>query len=469
MISHYAELFLAMEDPYLRARNEDIKHLGNRLYETWRGRGLADVELEITTPVVLVGEQVSISDIAGVPKEYLAGIVCFGGSVMSHTAVLANALGVPAVMGLGELKGICNGETIIVDGDHGAVVLHPDEAIQKEYELLLHARLQEEGELSHWRDRPALTLDGHRVQLYANSGLLADISPGINNGAEGLGLYRTEIPFMISETFPSEQAQVDTYQQVFNAYQDKPVYMRILDIGGDKPLPYFPIHEENPALGWRGIRICLDNTSLLMTQLRAMLRAAIGRDTLHILLPMVSAYDELLRFHSVLHDALDQLKKEGHCVTRPPVGIMVEVPAAISQLAKWRDQIDFVSIGSNDLSQYLLAADRNNPRVASTYDHLHPAVLVEIQRVVDSAKSLGLPLCLCGEMSSDPLAVLLLVGMGVRRLSMSAAHLPRVKKTICQVDTKSCERLLEESLCLRDADDIRNILSTHMEAAGSLS
>jgi phosphotransferase system enzyme I (PtsI)/phosphotransferase system enzyme I (PtsP) len=148
---------------------------------------------------------------------------------------------------------------------------------------------------------------------------------------------------------------------------------------------------------------------------------------------------------------------------------MVEVPAAISQLAKWRDQIDFVSIGSNDLSQYLLAADRNNPRVASTYDHLHPAVLVEIQRVVDSAKSLGLPLCLCGEMSSDPLAVLLLVGMGVRRLSMSAAHLPRVKKTICQVDTKSCERLLEESLCLRDADDIRNILSTHMEAAGSLS
>ncbi len=462
VIHHYAELFLAMEDPYLRARNEDIHHLGNRLYGAWLGTHQGDNNAGISGAVVLVGNQVSVSDIANVPRHNLAGIACFRGSAMSHTAVLANALGVPAVMGLGDLKGIANGDAIILDGNTGQLILHPNTAIESEYQELLNAEQRLKGRLRKLRDEPAVTTDGHRVALYANSGLLADISPGLANGAEGLGLYRTEIPFMISDTFPSEEDQVRIYSQVIQAYGEKPVYMRILDIGGDKPLPYFPIREENPALGWRGIRICLDNTSLLITQVRAMLRAAIGFDNLRIMLPMISATSELVRFCAVLDDALTQLRQEGFEVTRPQVGAMVEVPAAISQLPLWRDHLDFVSIGSNDLTQYLLAVDRNNPRVSAVYDHLHPAVLHEVARIVESAESLSLPLSLCGEMSSDPAAVILLVGMGIRRLSMSAARLPQIKWLIRNIDTTYAQRVLAEVRAMRDSSEIREAMGGYL-------
>lgn len=463
VIHHYSELFLAMEDPYLRARSEDIHHLGNRLYGAWLGTHQSDIQPSTGGQVILVGNQVSVSDIANVSRHRLAGIASFKGSALSHTAVLANALGIPAIMGLGELKGISNGDPMIVDGNTGQLILHPNSAIEIEYRNLAAAEQRTKGRLHKLRDQPAVTTDGCRIELFANSGLLADISPGLANGAEGLGLYRTEIPFMISDTFPSEEDQVRTYSQVMQAYRGKPVYMRILDIGGDKPLPYFPIREENPALGWRGIRICLDNTALLITQVRAMLRAAIGFDNLHILLPMVTATSELVRFRAILEDALAQLQAEGSAVSRPRVGIMVEVPAAISQLPLWREYLDFASIGSNDLSQYLLAVDRNNPRVSSVYDHLHPAVLHEIARTVDKAEALGLPLSLCGEMSSDPAAVILLVGMGIRRLSMSAARLPQIKWLIRNIDTDYARQLLAEVRDLPDSSTIRDTMNRHLQ------
>jgi phosphotransferase system enzyme I (PtsI)/phosphotransferase system enzyme I (PtsP) len=248
------------------------------------------------------------------------------------------------------------------------------------------------------------------------------------------------------------------------AYRDKPVYMRILDVGADKPLPYFPIQEGNPVLGWRGIRFCLDNTSLLMTQLRAMLLAASGIGNLRILLPMVSAERELRRFHAILGDAIAQLRDEGHGVMDPEVGIMVEVPAAISQLPKWRRLIDFVSVGSNDLTQYVLAVDRNNPRVSSAYDHLHPAVLNEIVRIVDVACELGLPVSVCGEMASDPEAVVLLLGMGIRTLSLSAAQLPRIKWLIRAIETADAEALRDRALQLADSSDIRALMRNFLDS-----
>ncbi len=464
-VQHFADLFLAMEDPYLRARHEDIHHLGNKLYSTLTSGDSSESQVE-EPAVVLVGNRVSVSDIASCDPDRLQGIVCYEGSSLSHTAVLANALGVPAVMGTGAIRNLSNGDELVVDGNTGQVILHPPSTVLGEFRRLQEAEQNLRGELAELVEQPATTTDGQRVRLFANTGLLADISPGIANGAEGVGLYRTEMPFMISDSFPSEDEQEAIYAQVLKAYAGRPVYMRTLDIGGDKPLPYFPIREDNPALGWRGIRFCLDNSALLMTQLRAMLRAAGDADNMHILLPMVSNTGEIIRFAELLDDALKQLAEEGISARRPPVGIMVEVPAAISLLPTWASRLDFVSIGSNDLSQYLLALDRNNPRVAAAYDHLHPAVLREIARIAASAKASGLPLSLCGEMASDPAAVVVLAGLGIHTLSMSASKIPRIKWLLRSLSARDAADLAQQALTGEHADDIRAVLEQALRERG---
>jgi len=464
-IQHFAELFMAMEDPYLQARREDIHHLGNKLFNAWRGSRPAG--FEPGRPVVLVGPQVSVSDIASVPAGQLAGVVCFEGSSLSHTAVLANALGVPAIMGTGVIRGLAEGATVIVDGNNAQVILRPGGMLLEEYRKLAAGQRDLMRRLEIIRDLPAVTSDGVEITLYTNTGLLADISPGLLNGAQGVGLYRTEIPFMIREGFPSEEEQINVYAQVLEAYRGKPVCMRTLDVGGDKPLPYFPVEdEENPALGWRGIRFTLDNSALLMTQVRAMLRAAEGLDNLRILLPMVSSRGELDDFAQLLEDALRQLAEEGYHPVRPPLGAMIEVPAAISQIPLWRDRLDFVSIGSNDLSQYLLAVDRDNPRVAGRYDHVHPAVLLEIQRILSLCGGAGIPVSLCGEMASDPVAVVLLLGLGLRTLSLSASRLPQIKWLLRTFSLAEAQDLTRVALACDDPARIRRQVADRLEASG---
>lgn len=269
------------------------------------------------------------------------------------------------------------------------------------------------------------------------------------------------------DSFPTEDEQVQDYRKVFAAYRGKPIYLRTLDIGGDKQLPYFPIdNEPNPALGWRGIRLTLDNVGLLMTQIRAMIRAAGGESNLHILLPMISSTNELDTFTLLLNDACDQLRQEAVNLCRPKIGVMVEVPAAISQLPFWADKIDFISIGSNDLSQYLLALDRGNRRVAARYDSIHPAILHEINGVVSTAKKYKLPLSLCGEMAADPAAVVLLLGMGIRTLSMSAAQLPRIKWLIRSLSIARAEDLLTQALCLHNVTAIRTLANGALQEVG---
>ncbi len=459
-IQYFGDLFAAMEDPYLRARQEDIHHLGNKLFTTLQGSSNAQTQnIAALDQIILIGDQVSVSDIAAVPSEKLVGIICFSGSGLSHTAVLANALGVPAVLGVGMLKGLRNRERFIVDGNSGQIVRYPNEMLINEFQRLIREEKQLINKLSTLRDEPAVTPDGFEVRMFTNSGLLADLSPGLKYGAEGIGLYRTEIPFMVRDSFPSEDDQVGVYSQVFKAYEGRPVYMRTLDVGGDKQLSYFPITgEDNPALGWRGIRFTLDNIQLLMTQVRAMLRAAGSTGDLHILLPMISSAEELNTFNQLLAEALQQLKQEEFPVHRPKVGAMIEVPAAISQLPFWSSRIDFVSIGSNDLSQYLLALDRNNARVANRYDHIHPAVIHEVNRIVRIAREYNLPLSLCGEMGSDPLAVILLIGMGITTLSMSATKLPRIKYLIRTLPQKRAAAILQQCLTLDNAQDIRALL-----------
>jgi phosphotransferase system enzyme I (PtsI)/phosphotransferase system enzyme I (PtsP) len=449
-----AEQFLSMNDPYLQARHEDIHHLGNKLYRTWQGSKA--INHKVLGDTVLAGKLVSVSDIAAIPVERLKGIVCFSGSILSHTAVLANALGVPAIMATGQIPGLADGQCVIVDGHQGQLHLNPGQVLLSEYRKLMRANHRLMKRLDSLRELPSVTVDGERIILHTNTGLLADISPGLVSGAEGIGLYRTEFVFMAQDSFPSENAQEKIYRQLLSAYHGKPVYMRTIDIGGDKPLPYFQFDkEDNPALGWRGIRFSLDNSQLQMTQLRAMLKASKDSNNLNIILPMVSSTQEIDGFSSLLSDACQQLKDEGFNITRPPVGIMLEVPGAISQISSWKDKIDFISIGSNDLSQYLLAMDRNNARVASRYDHVHPAVLHEIERIITLANASEIPVSICGEMASDPVAVVLLVGLGLRRLSVSSSKLPQIKWMIRSLSIKQAESITSKVLMLDNARAIR--------------
>lgn len=467
-IKNIADMFLAMEDPYLRARHEDIELLGEKLYGAWLGKG--EHRGLISEPVILVGTQVSITDITDVPAQYLAGIVCYEGSRFSHTAVVANAMGIPAVMGVGRIKTIHAGNTMIVDGNRGNVVLRPTPELLLEFDRLVSQEKEVSSKLEALRELPAETQDGKLITVMANTGLLADISPGLAVGAQGIGLYRTEIPFMVHDGFPNEEEQFEIYRQVLTAYKCKPVHMRTLDIGSDKQLPYFPISgEENPALGWRGIRFGLDNVQLLMVQLRAMLRASEGLNNLRILLPMLSATEELDALHDLLDDAVGQLKEEGYDIHRPPLGAMLEVPAMISQLSFWADRLDFVSIGTNDLSQYLLAVDRNNPRVSEKFDHLHPAVIQEIFRAVQIATPLGIKVSVCGEMASDPLATVLLIGMGVRTLSMSAARILRVKSVIRGITIEKAEEIVGHALTLDTAQKVRDYVAGELQSADLLN
>ena len=441
VVAGYATRFDEMGDEYMRARGEDILNLGSQVFAHLRDS--CPAKIGCGEKVVLFGPLVSIADIAAYPVENLAGIVSMDGSALSHTAVLAKALGLPAVMGIGLVGDLPEDEPIIVDGHQGQVLLSPSPAVFDEFSRLIERDQSLLEDLAKLRDQRAETPDGFRVHLYANTGLLADMTPGLRHGAEGIGLYRSEIPFLVRSSFPSEDEQCEVYRTVLEAYAGKPVCMRTLDVGGDKPLPYYLVAEKNPALGWRGVRFTLDNSAIFMTQIRAMLRASDGLDNLQIMLPMVSSVAEVDAFTVLLESAREQLQDEGMMADRPKIGIMAEVPAVIPILPFLRGKIDFVSIGSNDLSQYLLALDRENPRVADRFDHLHPAVLHAIQEIADHTRALGIPLSICGEMAADPCAVVLLLGMSLENLSMSASSIPRIKWLLRSVSTAAATEQLE--------------------------
>lgn len=464
-IQQQIDVFEAMDDPYLKARAEDLRVLAIRVYR--RLQDELNERIEPNEPVILVGREINLSHFTRIERSKLAGIVSLEGSALSHTAVLANALGIPAVVGIGDedLTGLHNDE-IILDGYRGQVVANAPPSLRAEFERMKRQQKALQADLSHLKKLPAESKDGTTVRLYTNTGLLADITPGLERGAEGIGLYRSEIPFMVHNNFPTEEEQTRIYQGVLEAYAPKPVIMRTLDIGGDKALPYFPIQEQNPFLGWRGIRFTLDYRNILLDQIRAMMIANLNSKNLQLMIPMLSREDELQRFHALVDEAVVQLNEEGYAVSKPPIGIMVEVPAVLWLLPRLRDSIDFVSIGSNDLTQYLLAVDRNNPRVASLYSHLHPAVLDALQGLVRECRRLNLPVSICGEMASDPAAVILLLGMGIRTLSLSAFHLPRIKWLIRHLHLDDCIALLDKSRDCATEGQRRDMLHAHIRSLG---
>ncbi len=465
-ISAMAEQFRQADDPYLKARAEDICNIGQRILNQLLSRERPSREAP-DEALILAGELISIADLAEFPLHQIHGIICTQGSTLSHTAILANALGIPAVMGVEQFEPEQHkGAMLIADGHRAECVLNPPAALLAEYHRMIDDEQRFMQGLERLRDQPAVTTDGFTVSLLTNTGLLADATPGLQRGAEGVGLYRSEIPFMIHDNFPTEQEQYTLYRKVLQSYAPLPVNMRTLDIGGDKQLPYFDISETNPYLGWRGIRFSLDNAQLLIGQIRAMLRADTDHGNLRLLVPMVSRIDEIQSFRRYVEKAVDALTREGVTVRMPEIGMMIEVPSAMLLLPRLAPYIDFVSIGSNDLTQYLLAVDRNNPRVSGLFDHLNPAVLVALEQIHQQCETLGLPVSLCGEMASDPAAVLLLVAMGYRCLSLSAYNIPRVKLLIRSISRASLAPVLDKIRQCDSEVEVRALLTSVLEQVG---
>ena len=464
-IREHLRAFEAMEDPYLRERGEDVKDLGRRILVRLQSGGDSGTR-NYPRNTVLVGSEITAAMLAEVPITQLAGVVSVTGSRTSHVAILARAMGIAAVMGADIPVGRIDGLNIIVDGYRGQVYVSPTKSILDEFNRLAKEEQELSADLASLQDLASETPDGVHIPLHINSGLLADLIPKDTNGAEGIGLYRTEFPFMIRDRFPGEEEQYQIYRQVLKSFNHGPVTLRTLDVGGDKALPYFPIKEDNPFLGWRGIRITLDHPEIFLVQLRAMLRASEDLDNMQLLLPMINSVHEVDDSLAILKRAYDELIEEGRKISMPKIGVMIEVPSAVYQVREIARRVDFLSVGTNDLTQYLLAVDRNNSRVAESYDALHPAVLRALVQVVEGAHVEHKPVSVCGEMAGDPASAILLMGMGVDSLSMSVANLPRIKWVVRNFTSARAKRLLNESLRKETASVIRSNMNIILEEAG---
>ena len=454
VILEHVRTFELMEDAYLRERAVDVKDLGRRVLSYMQNANQGEQEYPPNT--ILVGEELTASMLGEVPKDKLIGLVSVRGSGNSHVAIMARAMGIPTVMGVMELPyARLEGRQLILDGYAGTVYANPGDELLEHFHEVLEIERQEIDALAELRDLPCEMLDGHRIEVVVNTGLNSDVSRSLDHGAEGVGLYRTEMPFMIRERFPSEEEQRRIYREHLKAFAPNPVTMRTLDIGGDKALPYFPIEEENPFLGWRGIRVTLDHPEIFLVQLRAMIRANEGLGNLKIMLPMISNVSELDDSLELIRRCYEELIDEGIESPMPKLGVMVEVPAAVYQARQLARRVDFLSVGSNDLTQYLLAVDRNNARVADLYHQYHPAVLQALVKIAQDAQHEGKELSICGELAGDPGASILLAAMGYSTLSMSANNLPRVKSVLRQVSMAQAQDMLQRVLEMDSARDVQ--------------
>ena len=470
IIDGYVIQFEALDDHYLRERASDIRDLGNRLLLNLKKLNLN--EQALPKEFILVSEEVTASMLAQYQHKGLRGIVSLQGSNNSHAAILARALGVPAIMGVEKIPlGQLHQKECIVDGYSGELFVQPNEAQLREYQYLITEETLLADKVKTVEKLPAITKDGHAIELQLNAGLSSGFEYSKNSGAEGIGLYRTEIPFMNRSCFPSESEQTQLYHQVLSAFPNQPVTMRTLDVGGDKSLPYFPINEDNPFLGWRGIRITLDHPEIFLLQVRAMLRANVGQENLEIMLPMISSILEVEEATRLINQAYYELSNEldftgKKKLPRPKIGIMIEVPGIIYQLSELAEKVDFFSVGSNDLTQYLLAVDRNNARVSGLYNSYHPAVLRALNHIAEQSARLSVPLSLCGEIASEPAGALLLLAMGYDKLSMNAHNIAKIKWVIRHVDFNQVKMMLANVLTLSTSEQVHSHLNEQLEQFG---
>ncbi|ABM02358.1 PTSINtr with GAF domain, PtsP [Psychromonas ingrahamii 37] len=460
----YIKQFEAMSDPYLSQRSSDIRDVAQRLL--YHLTHQVEDDLKLPDKLILVANEVTLSMVASIPNDKLQGIVSVHGGIGSHVAILARTLGIPAVMGVQFSLDNINQKSLIIDGYEGGVILLPEQSLVSHYQSVL----DEENELKKLVEsdphEKAVTLDGHAISILLNTGLNAKQHGTILGHFDGIGLYRSELPFILTDSFPTEQEQVQVYQRLLDQYPKLPVTMRTLDIGGDKSLSYFPIVEDNPFLGWRGIRLTLDHPEIFLVQIRAMLRASVKHQNLRIMLPMVTSIEEVDEAHKLITQAWNEIKFElnysSEAFPMPAIGAMVEVPAAVFLIPALAKKVDFVSVGSNDLIQYLLAVDRNNSRVASLYDSYHPAVLQALKMIIDNSKRFDLEVSICGELASDPIGALILIGLGYTKLSMNSYNMGRIKYLINALPRYELESCVEQALKANKGTDIRAIFVDYL-------
>jgi phosphotransferase system enzyme I (PtsI) len=430
----YAAELAAMEDEYLSARADDVRDVARQIAAELMGRGAGGLEA-LEVPSVIVARSLAPSDTARIPRGMALGFVTAEGSRTSHVSIMARSMGVPAVVGIGAaaLEAALGARTVAVDGGEGFAIPDPDPDTVAEFEAKQGVMAEERVALEEYKRLEARTRDGRRIEVSANLGSASEAEDALDWGAEGVGLFRTEFLFMERQQLPSEDEQYEEYAGVARVFGDKPVVVRTLDVGGDKDLPGVDQpEEENPFLGWRGIRMCLDVPGLFKPQLRAILRAA-AHGNLKVMFPMIADVEELREAKKVFDECRRELESEGEEIGGVEVGIMVETPAAAILARELASEADFFSIGTNDLVQYTLAADRGNERLRHLQSADHPAVLELVKMTCEAARERGIWVGVCGEAAGEPALIPKLVELGVTELSMSAPSIPRAKKVVSEL------------------------------------
>jgi phosphotransferase system enzyme I (PtsI) len=465
VLSEYVPLFASAENEYLRERLADLRDIVRRLAGNLSSA--RDVSADWPSdPVILVVDELLPSDMIPLDHRPLAGIVTQTGSQTSHAAILARSRGIPAVSGIrGILHEVQRGDTIIVDGHEGLVFIDPDRETERAYRKRQREYVHFKNKLAAKPDQPAVSADGQNVELLANISGLADAQAAAQVGAAGVGLFRTEYLFLAHSSVPDEDEQVEAYRAIIAASPGPVVTIRTVDLGGDKSIPYLGhAGEANPFMGWRSIRLSFEYPQFFNRQLRAILRAAVDQQKqIHMLFPMITTREEMLKVRRMVGQALRQLKKDGSPCRRVPLGLMVEVPAAAISIDTLLDVVDFVSIGSNDLVQYLTAADRDNPRVSHLCQPLSPAVLKVLAALIEACQDAQKSVTLCGEMAGAPHAFPLLFGMGLRSYSMSPAFIPSIKELLGHLTVARSTQILQRALKMKTTSQIVRFMDRQIE------
>jgi phosphotransferase system enzyme I (PtsI) len=463
-LRRYAKVFRDIKSGYLAERATDITDIEKRLLRNLLGIRREELA-HVSSPVIVLAHNLTPSETANLNREFVQAFVTEIGGPGSHTAIVAGALEIPAVVGTGPfLTEVSGGDQVIIDGDHGVVILHPDEETLARYRHEAEQNLAYATKLESLRSLPAETADGVHIKLLGNIEFPNEVSHCVDRGGAGVGLYRTEFLYLGAEDEPSEEVQFEAYSSVLEQLNGQPVVIRTLDLGADKVRPgQIEEEDKNPFLGLRSIRLSLRETDRFRTQLRAVLRASANGDV-RVMFPLVSTVMELRKARMVLNDVMEDLEDRGIPFNRNiPVGMMVEVPAAVVMIDHFIPDLDFFSIGTNDLIQYTLAVDRDNKEVADLFNACDPAVLRLIQMAVNAGRRHELPVSVCGQMSGDPTYTMLLIGMGLREMSVRPSAIPEIKKVCRSVTTSQCEKIAAHAAKMDNARDIKNYLRDELD------
>lgn len=464
VIEQYAAMMAELDDPYLRERATDFRDIGTRLIKNALGMDIVNLST-IDEEVILVAKDLTPSETAQINLNFVRGFVTDIGGRTSHTSIMARSLELPAIVGTNNVTELVKtGDFLVLDALHNRVYINPSEEEQAKLKAAQQQYLDEKAELAKLRELPAVTLDDHRVEVCSNIGTIKDMDGAHRNGAEGVGLYRTEFLFMDRDALPSEEEQYQAYKEVAESMPDHPIIVRTMDIGGDKELPYMKFPKEmNPFLGWRAVRIFFDRKDIMHTQLRAILRAsAFGK--LRIMFPMIISVEELRALKQEIAELKEELRTQGHAFDENiEVGVMIETPAAAIIANHLAKEADFFSIGTNDLTQYTLAVDRGNELISGLYNPLSPSVLNLIKQVIDASHAQGKWTGMCGELAGDDRATLLLLGMGLDEFSMSAMSIPRVKQIIRSSNYAEVKAMAEQALASATIAEVEAVIDNFVK------